>query len=273
MAGRKPNSTERFKGGFVRDRGQGPRLAQPKPDELARADSESVQDNALAVRKNNYQGTGQSPTNARKTKLAVLGIPASILDAGSPEYARCVRLAQAYKKARQKELFIAHGYVSSGVSALLAAASLALSASRFLYEVAANPESPMAGGESLPKLLKLASALSDSARQNELSAWELCARERVMNEKNAMNNKAMPWVTSADPAEPKKRGRPRKVEAVASEKPVFTIDPALTEKAEDTSWLRNHSPVEYVDSQEQAIAPPTTDAQVSPSGDVITLIV
>lgn len=155
------------------------------------------------------------PNKARKTKLAVLGIPSSILAAGSQDYARTVRLAKAYKNARQRELFTAHGYVSSGVGALLSSASLALSASRFLYELAANtPVQPdERGNVSLPAILKMASSLSDSYRQNELSAWELCAREAVIRKRNATDTVQVPWMTVETPSGQVKRGpgRPRKV--------------------------------------------------------------
>lgn len=212
-----------FVGGFVRDRGEGRgiRVARAKVTELPVLDPTTVQEAALQIKRSTFQGTGQNPVAVRKTKLAVLSIPQPILDAGSPEYARCVRLASAYKKARTKELFLAHGYVSSGVSALLAAASLALSASRFLYEIAASTEvvPTERGGLSMPTILKLASSLSDSSRQNELSAWELCAREAQVRKRNDQNNMAMPWVTSSvglSGGEKRKPGRPRKALMVSS---------------------------------------------------------
>jgi hypothetical protein len=219
VVGMKLEQDGTFHGGFVRDRGEGRgvRVAKAKVTELPPIDPQTVQEAALAISRPSNPETGQNPLAGRKTKLAVLGIPASVLDAGSPEYARCVRLAMAYKKARQKELFLAHGYVSSGVSALLAAASLALSASRFLYEQASSVPMFTAdrGGTAMPQLLKLASSLSDSARQNELSAWELCAREAVIRKRNDAANQGMPWMT-AETEERKKPGRPRKVDVVIS---------------------------------------------------------
>lgn len=128
----------------------------------------------------------------RRTKLAVLGIPAGALDAGSPAYARCVRLASAYRKTRTRELAICHGYVSSGASALLASAAMALAASRYLYEQAAT------AGDDMFEQLKTASRLADSARQNELAAWELCAREAVAKKKSAFNSTGMPWLSNDD---------------------------------------------------------------------------
>lgn len=208
-----------FHGGFVRNRGEarGVRVAKAKVTELPIADAEGAQERLLEMKGTNFNGGGQSPRNARKTKLAVMGIPSHILDKGNPEYARCVRLANAFRKERTKELYIAHGYVSSGVGALLASASLAHSASRFLYELASSTEAAPEFGLGMPQLLKLASSLSDSARQNELSAWELCAREAVIRKRNDQNNVQSPWLVAPDGAEKRKPGRPRKVEPLLLE--------------------------------------------------------
>ncbi len=213
-----------FHGGLVRNRGEGRgvRIARAKVDELPTVSGEDAQVRALQLQANkrpNSFPNGPSELKARSTKLACLGIPSSVLDVGDREYARCVRLASAYKKARQKELYIAHGHVSSGVGALLAAASLALSASRFLYELASKtPVQPEEKGLlGMPTILKLASSLSDSARQNELSAWELCSREAVIHKRNANNNQQVPWILSDNRyqetgKEVAKAGRPRKVQ-------------------------------------------------------------
>jgi hypothetical protein len=128
-------------------------------------------------------------------------------------------MANSYKKARVKDLYLAHGYVSSGVSALLAASSLALAASRFLYEAASSAQMyPEKGVIGMAQLLKMASSLSDSSRQNELAAWELCAREAVIYKRNRVNSDAAPWLVqaqnySAAGKERRPRGRPRKDQA------------------------------------------------------------
>lgn len=207
-----------FHGGFVRPQGNSsPAVLLPKKDELAKVNPAEAQDRSDRLKANRRPGSfpnGPSPLKERRTKLACLGIPSAVLEAGSPEYYRTIKLANSYKKARTKELYIAHGYVSSGVAALLAAASLALSASRFLYEIAANtPIRGQDGGLGMPQILKLASGLSDSARQNELSAWELCAREAVIRKRNDNNNQSLPWtINQPDGKESRKIGRPRKVE-------------------------------------------------------------
>lgn len=147
---------------------------------------------------------------ARKTKLAVMGLSTDLLDAGDPRYAACIRLANAFRKSRTKEMYELHGHVSSGVSALLASSAMALAAARFLYELAA------AGGEDMSNLLTKASKLSDSSRQNELSAWELCSREAIVRKRVSDNSSAMPWFTGANGVEYRKPGRPKRVQMLGS---------------------------------------------------------
>ncbi len=205
-----------FHGGFLRSRGQdrGVRTSTPKITELAVPDAEEARARSEELQANKRPGSfpkGHSPLKERRTKLACLGIPSFILDQGDPAYARCIRLANAYKKARTRELYIAHGFISSGVSALLAASSLALAGSRFLYEIAASTDVNPESGLGLPQLLKIASSLSDSARQNETSAWELACRESVIHKRNANNNQQVPWMIQTETGkEVLRAGRPRK---------------------------------------------------------------
>lgn len=184
-------------GGFIRKRsenhtaGQGVTVEGVRPDEMSQA--------ALAPRKGQKAG--------RKLKLAVLGIPKDILLAGDPRYAACLRAAGVYRKARTRELFEMHGYVSAGASSLLATAAINLAASRFLYE-------KFAGDMDLG-YLKLAAKLSDSARQNELAAWELAAREGTARKKLAMQDQGIPWLPQQDGGQ-KKTGRKRRSDIVES---------------------------------------------------------
>lgn len=229
--------SEGFGSGLVTTGGKGrpPRPKLPHATKLSVADPQTAQEALLSNPGAMTFPARKHPLQPRKTKLAVLGIPAPILDNGSPEYARCVRLAQAYKKARTKEIFDAYGYVSSGTSALLAAASLALSASRFLYETAASTPLRPSGddrGLSMPQILKLASSLSDSARQNELSAWELAARESVIKKRNSDASRALPWMVESVSGETKRgKGRPRSVQVVTEENNARTELPGETESS------------------------------------------
>lgn len=176
------------------------------------------------------RGWPKGKKRGRKTKLAVLGIPSGVLERGSPSYARCVRLASAYRKVRVRELTVSHGYVSSGASALLASAAHALAASRYLFEKAAE-----ASGPDMLELLKAGSKLSDSARANELAAWELCRRESEARKKlNAMNN-GIPWLVNHPGG-----GRPRKennndmlLPAPGEDLTSWVVDAKLPEGAED----------------------------------------
>jgi hypothetical protein len=196
--------------GFIRDKGEGRgvRVTRPKANEAA-----VIMDEVSAVQR----VAGPKP-NIRKTKLAVMGIPSSVLEYGSPEYARCIRLANQFRKVRSREIYEAHGHVSSGCSALLATAALALAASRFLFEIASTAEVLPEKGLGVPQLLKMAASLGDSYRQNELSAWELAAREGVIHRRNADAAKGNPWLVSdSSGTEKRKPGRPRKVQLVEQE--------------------------------------------------------
>lgn len=115
---------------------------------------------------------GNRAAAGRKPKLALLGVP---LESTDPRYALAMRQAGRYRKRRVSELAAVHGYVSAGVSSLVASASLALCASRYLYEIASETRDA--------ETLKRASALANDARQNELAAWELCSREAASRPK------------------------------------------------------------------------------------------
>jgi hypothetical protein len=67
---------------------------------------------------------------------------------------------------------------------------MALSSARYLYEIAAGAET-----ENQPDLLKKAAALSDSAHQNDLAAWELCSKEAVIRKRNKDADVALPWLS------------------------------------------------------------------------------
>ena len=143
----------------------------------------------------------------RKTKLAAFGLSPAMVKAGDPRYSAALHQANKYRKTRMKEIAQLHGHVSAGVGALLASASLALAASRFLYEAAAQ--------EPDPQTLKDASKLSDSARQHELAAYELAAREGTLKRRTAMAAEGMPWMLKDNGDELAKPGRKTNVERQA----------------------------------------------------------
>lgn len=147
----------------------------------------------------------------RKTKLAAFGLNPTIIKEGDPRYAAALYQANKYRKTRMKELAQLHGHVSSGAGALLASASLALAASRFLYEQFA--QKPV-GDDGMPnpysgnlECLKQASSLADKARAAELAAWEMSAREGVLKRRTAMAEQGMPWLQTTDGYDKAKPGR------------------------------------------------------------------
>jgi hypothetical protein len=74
-----------------------------------------------------------------------------------------------WQRKRVAELQVAHGGVSHGVGAMLNSAAWLYAGGEFAAELAAEAADF--------ELFKVASALTSTARQHELAAWELCARE------------------------------------------------------------------------------------------------
>ncbi len=163
----------------------------------------------------------------RKTKLAAMGLSPSIIKSGDPRYAAALYQANKYRKTRMKELAQLHGHVSSGAGALLASASLALAASRFLYERYA--EGPELGGGEL-ELLKQASGLADKARAAELAAWEMSAREGVLKRRSEASNAGMPWIQKLDGDDKAKSGR--KTNAERQERVLLNVAPEVVGSGE-----------------------------------------
>ncbi len=161
----------------------------------------------------------------RRTKLAVMGLGREHLEAGDANYKRCMELANKWRKVRTREFADIHGYVSSGASALLASASLALAGSRFLYEKAA------ASGDA--DLIRKASALAGDARQAELAAWELAAREGMAKRKLDAANITAPWIVTDGKQKPGRKTNAERQQRDSlprlPEKPVITVDAVLAD--------------------------------------------
>lgn len=125
---------------------------------------------------------GNKAAVGRKPKLAMLGIDMAYLNITDMKYKSALRRAEYYLKRRTRELGAAFGYVTVGVNALLGTASLQLATSKYLMQLACE-----AAGVDTPlmlKLMEMSTKLSTGARQNELSAWELCAKEQGAVKKN-----------------------------------------------------------------------------------------
>ncbi len=155
----------------------------------------------------------------RKTKLAAFGLSPSVIKAGDQSYAACLDQANKYRKQRMKELAQLHGHCSAGVGALLASASLALAASRFLYQDAAKDGD--AG------TLKQAAQLADSARQSELAAYELASKEGVLKRRTAAADAGQPWLLAKDGEAKGKGGRKSNLERWKAEQDIPV--PAIVE--------------------------------------------
>lgn len=159
----------------------------------------------------------KSLIKGRKHTLAIMGLSKESLEAGDQKYAEMVRLADSYRKHRAREFVIAHGFVSAGVSSLLSTAALALAASRFVYEKASQTGDV--------QLMIQASKLATDARQSELAAFELAAREAVARRKAAASSKEVPWVVSSKEGVSggRPRGRPRKSAVVKEDLDAYVV--------------------------------------------------
>lgn len=124
--------------------------------------------------------------------------------------------SREYAQIRMDEIVQAHGYCSVGVGAMIDSASMQLASSRYMYR--------MAQEQNDGQMLTMASKLSADARQNELAAWELAAREarvRPMDdeldevEQEYLKLKAAEAIDSPIDASP---GGPRPSDASPSEK-------------------------------------------------------
>jgi hypothetical protein len=94
----------------------------------------------------------------------------------SDEFAPYAKWGRRYASHRRAELARAHGgELSAGASGLVESAGTQLAQSRYLAAKAAST------GDAA--LMKTSSSLANDARQNELAAWELAARESAARPK------------------------------------------------------------------------------------------
>jgi len=94
-------------------------------------------------------------------------VPAAI--ATHPRFAAHDRRRRTWTRRRMSELHATHGHVSSGAGAMLVCAGWLYAAGECAAEVA---------GETLDfDMFRTAASLTATARQHELAAWELAARE------------------------------------------------------------------------------------------------
>ncbi len=204
----KGSNPDTITGGFIEASGDsGITVATPKGPAL----SDATPDPDLKkVRRNRAK---------RSLRLACMGLSPKILHEGDPRYRNCIELANRYRRKRVAELSELHGGLSAGASSMLASAALALAASRYLYELYAVD----LGGELGTVMLKQAASLADSARQSELAAWEVSAREGLARRKLAASDAGVPWLAHVD--EGHKAGRKTNLERrLAQESSIVTED-------------------------------------------------
>jgi hypothetical protein len=142
-----------------------PHVEVSPPDELSPATP------AITVRaERNTNGTFAAGNTVARSKRCRVGNRGSTAVRTDPSYAPFERYGKRYASHRRSELALAHGgTISAGVGGLIETASVQLAQSRFLAAKAAET----ADGA----MMKLSSGLANDARQNELAAWELAARE------------------------------------------------------------------------------------------------
>ncbi len=214
-------------GGFLRkqvaDRQAPIGVEQPRASELTYPPLRTWEERAA----------GRKSRKRKATKLSLMGISRKILDTGDPAYVRCLNQANSYRKVRARELAELHGHVSAGASALLASASLALAASRFIYERFAET----GGGDLGIGMLKQAAQLADSARSSELAAWELSAREGLVRRKLDASTQGVPWLAIQDGGL-NKRGRKTNEERKAME--TVEVAPETPDISGDMAKLLGH---------------------------------
>ena len=120
---------------------------------------------------------GNKAARGRKPKLVMLGINLAKVNINDHKLAVYLRRAEYYLKRRSRELCAMFGYASAGVNGILSSAAVQLANAKYISLVAAE----MAGDPDTRKeyfeLIKLSINLQNSARSNELAAYELCAKE------------------------------------------------------------------------------------------------
>jgi hypothetical protein len=143
-----------------------PRIEVLPPDELPAATPAATA--PIERKANGTFAAGNTVARSKRFRVGKRGFTG--LDSSDPRYAKFARWGRSYAAHRRRELALAHGgKISAGVGALVESASIQLAASRFVQVLAAESADPA--------LFKQASSLSNDARQNELAAWELAARE------------------------------------------------------------------------------------------------
>lgn len=164
----------------------GPRVEVLPPDELPRPLPGPMADPSQPAPRTGHRFTAGGATARRAgaagghAKAGRVSLVASLglspdLGAGAA-FAPYRRKAASFRSAHCRELAaLAGGVCGSGPSSLVATAAVQLGWSRYLFDLAAADGAP--GSKEHLDLVKTASKLGDSSRQNILAAYELAVRE------------------------------------------------------------------------------------------------
>jgi len=181
-------------------KGGSPRIEVLPADELPAANpANTVQPNRDAAGRFTRGNTEARIRRIRPGTGCLIGYAG--LEDCSPEFKRFAQWGRRYASHRRAELARAHGgEISAGVGAIVESGALTMAASRFLQWKASQT------GDTA--LFKESSQLAATARQHELAAWELAAREAKARPK------AKPWwgdpvgTLPADEPEPEHESTP-----------------------------------------------------------------
>lgn len=171
----------------------------------------------LVLQRDNKAGKNYS--NGRGRKLIRMSDEA--LGSCTEELLKQAQDAEAYKRARIRELYVEFGYVSNSVAAMIGVACTQYClGNSLLSEYAKNPS---------PRVALAASKVFDSAKNSEAQAWEMCKLEANAQKARQINAPA-PW--ERDPGRPPSMGSPSMVESIEEGEIISPLDvKKLKEKA------------------------------------------
>ncbi len=132
---------------------------------------------------------GNRTARASRLRPRITGL--AHIDQSAPDFRTFARWGLRYGAHRRRELAELHGgTLSAGASAIIESAAQAMAASRFLQWRASQTGDP--------SLFAQAARLAQTARQNELAAWELASREA---QARGTPTGTAPWLLAEDHAD------------------------------------------------------------------------
>ena len=150
-------------------------VERPPIDELPAPNATDTEAGLAEVtRRGRPFAKGNEAAKGKKPALCLLAVP---LEKTDPRYQRAMRMANAYRQRRCRELAVTcGGSLGAGPSAMLASSARALAASVVLHTLAGELLAT-GNAKGAAELFSSASRQADSARQQELTAVALAERE------------------------------------------------------------------------------------------------